>query len=134
MIATIGVFVGGAGGFMLLAGNTVPATLALTATGVVSLAYLMWFLNAGPGRVPETTIATSFRRDPAAAPSGGRCSSTPRFVPSTCSFCGRIQTRTNRVKISGHAAICERCISVSVGELSEYWAMRTEYRRASDRV
>lgn len=132
MIATIGIFVGGAGGLMLLAGHVAPATLALATTGAVSLTYLVWFLSIGPGHVPETATAAS-RRDAPGARSGGRYRPAPRLAPSTCSFCGRTQTPTNRVKTSGRVAICERCIAAAVGELSEYWAMRTEFRRASDR-
>jgi hypothetical protein len=46
----IGVFIGGAGVLMILAGHFGPATMGLATLGVVSFIYSTWFFRYGPGR------------------------------------------------------------------------------------
>ncbi len=133
MVATIGVFVGGAGGLMLLAGQFTSLTIALATIGVASLGYLVWFLGVGPGRVPDAPVPPESHGVHGSTGRAKRRRSTTPLGPSACSFCGRARSATNRIKASGRVGICERCIAASVGELSEYWAMRTEFHRASDR-
>jgi hypothetical protein len=123
MVSIIGIYLGGAGVFMIVAGQVVPQSITLTCIGVASLAYMTWFLGFGPGTQSEPTApAASTKRSRHVDASSLR---SPLALPLRCSQCSTVHRDSNRVVEMGSVSLCERCLSGAVAGLSSHWAVRT---------
>ena len=109
LVALVGVFVGGAGFVMLLAGHRSWAVFTLIGMFVVSLVYLAWFLERGPGK-ESVPSARGYRERRLEAVDGTYDASLGRSVSfRVCSFCGTWQRPGNSVISGDYGAVCESC-------------------------
>lgn len=123
MAAIIGIYLGGAGIFMIVAGHVIPYSFVLTGIGLASVGYLTWFLGFGPGSRPPPTAG-------GAAPRRAAKIESPTVQKSLnasqrCSQCATVHRQSNRVVAMGAVRLCERCLSSAVAGLSSHWAVRT---------
>lgn len=108
-----GVFLGGVGVVMLVAGHVNPLTMSMAVLTAASTGYLWWFFGRGPGKANEPARSARPRRRAVAARSEyvsvaafGASSGTGA---SECCFCGQRAGRGQRLFRGDHAAICEEC-------------------------
>lgn len=123
MVAIIGIYLGGAGVFMIVAGHVIPYSFVLTGIGLASVGYLTWFLGFGPGSGP--TSSTSGAAPRRAAEIESTAVQKSLNASQRCSQCATVHRQANRVVAMGTVHLCERCLSSAVAGLSSHWAVRT---------